>query len=404
MKEKLDSEPAKGVVLKAILVLFLTIAIVLSAANVAIKYTHDKKDYNLLNYVPPVKRYVSLREYLPLMDRLVTPDETTMRISDNLVQKEYRLRTDENGFIIPSEIYKNPDFSLVFLGGSQVESAFLDEEKRYPVLVGEILSERLGKKVNSYNGGIMGSNSLHSINLLLYKVIPLKPRFVILSHNYNDLLYLLNYGDYWSKHSPEPIIKEERSGLARIMRNGKDIIKDSTRLVFPYLYSRLLIFKDDIATVRLEARAKNSKDASPSRGEKKLPNQIGELKNDFIANLKLFIYIARSRGITPVLSIPSSRFIEKPEGKVNVSLQNWANSYNMDFNSFYKTFKGHHEAFNETIRLVGKSENALVVDMDRMVPKNKTYMYDLFHFTPEGARFVAGLIADQLINIDSSLM
>jgi len=39
-----------------------------------------------------------------------------------------------------------------------------------------------------------------------------------------------------------------------------------------------------------------------------------------------------------------------------------------------------------------------------MVPKNKTYMYDLFHFTPEGARFVAGLIADQLINIDSSLM
>ena len=231
MEEKLDSRPAKGIVIKAVLLLFLIITIVLFITNAYIKYKHDGKDYDLLNYVPPATRYVPLREYPPLMDRLETPSKSTMDIADNLVQKEYRLRTDEDGFIFPSAVYKNPDFSLVFLGGSQTESKFSHEEKRFPFLVGKILSERLGKKINSYNAGIMGSTTINSIKILLFKVIPLKPRFVILNHNYNDLLYLLDNGSYWRKQSQDPIIKEERSGFARIMRNSKDIIKDAARLV-----------------------------------------------------------------------------------------------------------------------------------------------------------------------------
>ena len=68
---------------------------------------------------------------------------------------------------------------------------------------GSSWSRRPGARINSYNGGMSGNNSLNVIDLLINKVIPLKPDVVVFMENINDLSTLLYEGTYWSKqHGP----------------------------------------------------------------------------------------------------------------------------------------------------------------------------------------------------------
>jgi hypothetical protein len=61
-------------------------------------------------------RYLSLREWQPT--RVWNGPPWDMEGRDGLLKKDYLLRADENGFIIPSQIHSLPDWTVVFLGGS----------------------------------------------------------------------------------------------------------------------------------------------------------------------------------------------------------------------------------------------------------------------------------------------
>ena len=147
---------------------------------------------------PGIQRYIRLREYKPYLSQNLIPPEAELTIADNLERKPYRFRIDGNGFIIPSQIHNKPDLSLVFLGGSSTACGYMEENQRFPYVTGRLLESTTGKKINSYNGGVGGNNSLHSLNILLNKVIPLKPEVVFLCHNINDLTTLLLEKTYWS--------------------------------------------------------------------------------------------------------------------------------------------------------------------------------------------------------------
>ena len=47
-------------------------------------------------------RSVRLRELSLKKESFTRPDETQISVSDNLEKKEYRIATDEDGFIVPS--------------------------------------------------------------------------------------------------------------------------------------------------------------------------------------------------------------------------------------------------------------------------------------------------------------
>ena len=82
------------------------------------------------------RRYINLREILPLIDTVDIPPDKAVRESDGLVQKPYRVRTDAQGFILPYNRYEKPDLTLVFLGGSTIACIYVEEESRFPYLVG----------------------------------------------------------------------------------------------------------------------------------------------------------------------------------------------------------------------------------------------------------------------------
>ena len=177
---------------------------------------------------PGVQRYIRLREYKPYFSQDLIPPAAELSIADNLESKPYRLRIDGDGFIIPSRIHDKPDMSLVFLGGSSTACGYMAEKQRFPYLAGQILEADTGKKINSYNSGVGGNNSLHSLNILLNKVIPLKPEFVLLCHNINDLTTLLLEGTYWSANP-------SRSALVALKPSFSDSIKQIRDLLIPDL-------------------------------------------------------------------------------------------------------------------------------------------------------------------------
>ena len=147
------------------------------------------------------RRYARLKEYRPGTRMLLAFPRNHLPYTDNVFTKQYRVEIDNNGFIAPSRKYDAPDKVIVFLGGSTTECMFVDEDQRFPYVAGQILERETGAKINSYNGGMSGSNTLNAIDILINKVIPLKPDVVVFMENINDLSTLLYEGTYWNKRT-----------------------------------------------------------------------------------------------------------------------------------------------------------------------------------------------------------
>ena len=162
-----ENNPKKTVVL---ILLTCLVAMTLITEKVLAYINHSQKMVLFTE-----RRYINLREYQPFLDVVDIPPAKALREADGLEKKAYRVRTDANGFILPYHQYPRPDFTLVFLGASTTACIYVDEESRFPALVGNLLEQKTGKKVTSYNSGVGGNNSLHSLDILLNKIIPLKP-------------------------------------------------------------------------------------------------------------------------------------------------------------------------------------------------------------------------------------
>jgi hypothetical protein len=250
-----------------------------------------------------------------------------MNLTEGLVRQDYVLRVDANGFIMPARRHPQPDLSLVFLGGSSTECLLVEEEQRFPYLAGKILEEKTGKKVNSFNGGVGGNNSLHSLDILLNKVIPLKPDIVLLSHNINDMFIILAYDEaYWNPNPfRSPIVVKPEEGF--------------------YLTKKLkktfgLIFKKE----------KEYDEFEHIRG-KKIKVAPQRLAAEFSANLQIFIDICKAKKITPVLMTQSNRFKQLPDEFTKRYMKTLENDYGIG----YQEFKESYDLINDTTRTIANN-------------------------------------------------
>lgn len=331
-----------------------------------------------------VYRYIHLREQPPFKIDYNVPRPDLVRDTDGLVDKEYRMEIDDNGFIYPSKIHDDPDVTIVFLGGSTTQCTFVDEYNRFPYLAGKLLEEKVGK-VNSCNGGMSGNHTLHSINTLVNKVMPLDPDIVIMMHNINDLGILLYEGTYWNDHwnrgmiapfppSPPPSIK-------RIAREVKNYL-------VPNLYARF----SNLLRKASRRIGEESDEWAELRG-RKLNIDKEFLTKSFADNLRMFISLCRIKNITPVLMTQPNRLKENPDETIRKIL----GTLEKDFGIKYEEYRDIYNAFNETIRSVGEANDVLVIDLAERVPQEKEYMYDGIHLSDNGSKFVAGIIAEELL-------
>ncbi len=334
-----------------------------------------------------ITRVIRLREHEPLFAGRITPSNDELRMADSLVPKEYAFRTDSEGFIEPARSHQHPDLNLFFLGGSTTACYYVDEDKRFPALVGRLLEKDTKLKVNSSNSGVGGNFSIHSLDILLNKIIPLKPDLVVMMHNVNDLAVLMYAKSYWSK-------TYKKGHTSPIVVLHPKII--DTRLLVDYLIPNLYqeLKSLDIwvrHTLRPKKAASQEDELRDFRGKKIVLDQ-DQLVKEFKMNQQLFINICRARNITPVLMTMENRLKEHPDPLI-IRL---TKCLEKDQGLSYQAYKNIFDRFNQAIREVGAANGVLVIDLAQKVPQEKEYIYDLVHFTNQGSELAAGIIKDAL--------
>jgi hypothetical protein len=357
------------------LVVLISLLLVVAGAEKLLKFLHHRRGIVLETEVE--RRYIKLREPRPLQQMRLRFPKNYLPYTDNAFPKIYRVDIDANGFIKPSQKYLHPDLALVFLGGSTTECMFMDEENRFPYVVGAILEQQTGKKINSYNGGFSGNNSLHAIDLLVNKVIPLEPRVAVFMEDINDLSTLLYKQTYWSSNNVRAPLET--------LEKGKLLGKLLKELLIPQLNEAYRNFKGSVFSQEEDEFAQD-------RGRKLAVDPAG-LAREFARNLEVFVDICRDRDITPVLMTQANRVTANPDPVVAA----YIGKCGRDTGISYQDFKRLYDLFNETIREVGRKKGVLVIDLAREVPPDKEHLYDLVHFNDAGSRYAAQIIAAQLM-------
>jgi len=363
------------------LVLILVLAATYGAEKLLAYINHTQ---NLVLFSE--RRYINLREILPGVDTVDVPPDRAVRDSDGLVQKPYRVRTDAQGFMLPYNRYDQPDLTLVFLGGSTVACIYVEEENRFPYLVGNLLAQKTGKKITSINSGVGGNNSLHSLDILLNKIIPLRPDVVVMMHNINDLVALIYDRTYWSKNPTRAAIVnfsfyKNLTGLKAISTLARDLyipnLHAATRVLSKKIFGKKLKDPDD--------------EFAHIRG-KKLTVDEAAILDEFKMNLNTFINICRARRITPVLMTQFNSYQANPDPKVLKAMQGFESDSQVPVRQFMELYA----RFNQAIREVGKENGVLVIDLATLIPQDKQYMYDVVHLNTQGSQLAAQLISEHL--------
>src|SRR4030042_1221289 len=261
----------------------------------------------------------------------------------------------------------------------------VEEENRFPYLVGNLLEQMTDKKITSINGGVSGSNTLNSIDVLLNKVIPLKPNIVVMMENINDLICLAYDQTYWSRNPSRGAIVE--FAFYKNLRGWRALTTLARDLYIPNLHVATRVLSKKIF-----GKVKDPDDEFAHVRGKKVELHQAQLIEEFTLNLQTFINICRARKITPVLMTQFSRVKADPDEKVRLALQRFA----ADTKIPMATFLDIYGKFNQAIVEVGRTNHILVIDLAREIPQEMRYMYDVVHLNAAGSRLAARVISEKL--------
>jgi lysophospholipase L1-like esterase len=331
---------------------------------------------------PTVERYVRLRELSPLTYEVLTPPAKIFDTGAGSQPRRVFIRVDEQGYLMPSRIHARPDLTLAFLGGSTTECRVVPEESRFPYLVGRRLEEAFKVKVNSYNAARSGNNTLHAIDILLHKLLPIHPDIVVLMENINDLVALLYEKTYWNNNPSRRVIIEVKPTLTGQVRGFFQVLREET---IPNLYRAMVELSQ-----RLQGPPREQDEFRRLRGRQVEINRA-YLLGEYRSNLAIFADICRDRQIEPVLMTQANRLTG------NLDPGTWKEVKVMEAQGIsFAEFQELFALFNQAIRDVGAEKNVLVVDLAREIPAEPEYVFDPVHLTERASKLAAQVISREL--------
>lgn len=343
---------------------------------------------------PEIVRAIRLREHHPGLNKIIYPDEYYLSKTDNLIAQDYLFRIDNNGFILPHNNYDNPDNKIVFIGGSTTECMYVTENNRFPYLTGQLIEEKTNKRINSYNAGGSGNSSIHSLDILLNKIMPMKPDVVVIMHAMNDYAILAYDYTYWPVGTP-------RSELITINDYFPKIPKETFiwhfkglfKTTYPNIYQRIHLLKESIIHPQ-EQQQTEPWDEWADRRHMIIKRDFEFMQKEFRWALQMLVTACKTYDIIPLLMTQANRLKEKPDEVILKSMEPMLNA-----GITYETFKKEYDRFNEIIREVAKTNEIPLIDLAKLVPQEKEHLYDTFHYNDSGSKFVANIIAKELIDI-----
>lgn len=143
------------------------------------------------------KQNIRLKEFDHNVNKIHIPSDSYLRGAPQLDKnRAYFMSTDENGFISTGNSFIQ-DFTIAIVGDSFVENVFVDEISRFEsILERKFLSN--GLRVKVINAGVSGMTGLSAFNLILNKLIKIKPSIVIFVQPSIDFSALLFKNGYFN--------------------------------------------------------------------------------------------------------------------------------------------------------------------------------------------------------------
>jgi lysophospholipase L1-like esterase len=331
-------------------------------------------------------RTIVLREHSPNYDVKIMPDDGYMKKTQGLEQKEYRLRTNNQAYIIGERdtVKKSNEVDILFFGGSTTECKYVDEDKRFPYLVADKLEKKDGLLLQTLNGGVSGNNTINSLLNLIVKGLEIKPKFIVLMHAINDVALISKEQTYWRGPKSkvfinEGKIKEEDKFIYLLFKQAKEILIPNIWLQIRHVVSSKI---DNINNGDEWASSRNKPKANYSDVEQ-------ALTEDFSSALKSFVAVSRAWGIEPILMTQFNRILISDSFIRN---QYEKTSQPLSYDEFVKLYS----VANDIIRKISKDEQVFLIDLDKELTGNNMYMYDAVHLNTQGSNFVAEYIASEM--------
>lgn len=369
---------------KSVLINIVVFIMLIITVDFALGLINDKN----LN-VPISSRYIQLREYPPKIDA-----DIDVIIENKTFNSS--IKTDENGFIMgPNSDLEYSDIDIAFLGGSTTECYYIKPEYRFPYLVQEILKSSTSKDVRTVNAGVSGSSSVNSNMVLLSKIIDLKPKYVFLMHNVNDLVLLSKTKSYWDAPDGRAIILDRNKNKTNSNPNYfYSFAQGVKNIFFPNTYrifKKFLFLDDNFFANNLNL---NEDEFSDFRGNFFLekPNDLKEIKSQFINSLQTFINVSRANNIEPVLMTQPNRIENKSDYFEYEFKKVGYNKKQLDL------FSIAYSDFNSLIDSLAILNQVKLIDLNKLIPKEEEYIYDSVHLSNNGSKLVAEIISNYLIN------
>jgi hypothetical protein len=259
---------------------------------------------------------------------------------------------------------------------------------RFPYRVGRLLEQRLGLKVNSLNAAHSGNNAMLSNAILVGKVLPLHPDYVVLMSDGLDVGALRHYGTYWSNSSDYALVRTERTGFD----GGIKLIRDAT---IPGLYRAWRILQLRWKSLRHKepppAVADAAPDAAPADADRAHWETWGR---DYASAMTQFIDTARAWGVHPVLmteiQLPPSGGLGADPAPASAALSTDGRDHQS------AGFPDAHAYFNGIARDLAAHGSVGLVDLAASGPWPPEQFYDRAHFDDAGSAHAAEIIADRL--------
>ncbi len=350
-------------------------------------------------------RFLAMREWRPNTTYTYRAPEARYNDAVGPVDDEYTLEIDANGFIAPSIRHASPDMEIAFLGGSTTECLYVRPEKRFPVLVGDILEDRTKLKINAINAGKSGNHTMHSLLNMIGKVVPRRPRYVVLMNATNDVGWLSGHGTYWFDKKGIGLVQHRDQGTTQILRD----VRERT---FPRTFRKLgdgfqnLKRQIKIAwakATRGESKTEGQDEAAPVQPSAAQPSpptkddlrRREQLRRHYEPALRSFVRVAKAWDIEPVLM--TQILVEREEAAgAGVQGDFLAPEQLRQGNFDQASFSSIHAYANALIRHVAATEDAMLIDLAAAREWGTDDVYDGLHLTTLGSERAAQTIADAL--------
>ncbi|QWD68648.1 SGNH/GDSL hydrolase family protein [Polynucleobacter sp. VK25] len=330
-------------------------------------------------------RSISLREIPPNTESYTTPTTYYLSRTENLEKKNYKYRTDSNGFILgkANSEKDSAKVDIIFFGGSTTQCILVDEDIRFPAHISDLITRKDGAPIVALNAGMGASNSMHSLISLIGKGLPKRPKYAFLMHAINDLTLLELVPSYWDAPTDRALVvsgQREDFGFKYFSFNFiKQVLIPNTWPEYKYIISNI--------ASKYNVNLDHKKYKLSSRNYIEIRRSVHD---QFKKSLISFVEISRAWGIEPVLMTQFNRihmgdkFIQEVYEKDSQTGINWD-----DFVSLYAVM-------NEITREVAREKKVTLIDLDKEIPSNSKYIYDAVHLNGEGSKLVGKVIARRL--------